>query len=146
MRQVKYAFFFALAGVVMAGCNTMAGQPRFTAAGIEPAAIPVGSSAVISVTVKDKHLTVDKIEGTVKEDPRLKFRLLDDGNEPDAKAGDGTWSLRVNVPGQVPPGGFTVELTAYNNQGMPVLVRDEAGNVAPMTQTIPVSIEAGAAQ
>ena len=141
--RVSVLTLLALAAV---GCNTLAGQPKFTAAGIEPPNVAVGSSAVLSVTLKDKHLTVDKVEGVVKEDPRLKFRLRDDGKDPDAKAGDGTWSLRVDVPTQAPPGSFTVELTAYNDQGLPVLIRDENGEVGPMVQVIPVSIEAGVQQ
>lgn len=130
------------AGLLAAGCNTLAGQPRITAAGITPAAVRGGESAVISVTVKDKNLTVTKIEGTVKEDSRLRFALRDDGQDPDAKAGDGTWSLRVNVPEQAPPGQFTVELTAYNDQGLPVLVRDGDGAVGPLSQAFAVTIEA----
>lgn len=146
MQRTIRVSILGLLGVAAVGCNTLAGQPKFTDAGIEPAAITVGSSAVISVTVKDKHLTVSKIEGVVKEDPRLKFRLRDDGSAPDAKAGDGTWSLKVDVPSQAPPGGFTVELTAYNDEGLPVLVRDKGGNVGPMVTEIPVHIEAGTTQ
>lgn len=144
-RATRVSLLFLL-GLAAAGCNSLAGQPKFTAAGIEPPVVVVGNSAVISVTLKDKHLTVAKIEGAVKEDPRLKFRLRDDGQAPDAKAGDGTWTLKVDVPGQAPPGGFTVELTAYNEQGLPVLVRGEDGTVGPMVQVIPVTIEAGAQQ
>ena len=80
------------------------------------------------------------VEGTVKEDPRLKFRLRDDGQDPDLKAGDGIYTLRVDVQPQVPPGQFTLELTAYNSNGVPVLVKPKGGDAAPLTQIIPVSI------
>jgi len=130
----------ACVGFGLVGCNTLAGQPSFKEAGVEPPALIVGQSAVISATIKDKHRTVVKVEGTVKEDPRLKFRLRDDGQDPDAKAGDGIYSLRVDVQQQVPPGEFTLELTAYNSNGVPVLVKPKGGVAAPLTQTIPVTI------
>ena len=127
-------------GLGLAGCNTLAGQPSFKEAGVEPPALVVGQSAIISATIKDKHRTVVKVEGTVKEDPRLKFRLRDDGQDPDLKAGDGIYTLRVDVQPQVPPGQFTLELTAYNSNGVPVLVKPKGGDAAPLTQIIPVSI------
>lgn len=130
----------------LSGCNTMAGQPRMGEALIEPAAVPVGSSAVITVEIKDKHHTVTKVEGAIKEDPRLTFRLRDDGQDPDKKAGDNTWSIRVNVPDTAPPGAFTVDLTAYNDAGQPVLVRHKEGGGMPLATSLAVTIEAAAQQ
>lgn len=140
------AIAMAATALAAAGCNSMAGQPQIKTAAIEPSAVLIGSSAVISVAVKDKHHTVTKIEGAVKEDPRLKFRLKDDGKDPDAKAGDGVWSLRVDVPPTAPPGQFTVDLTAYNADGQPVLVRPKGGGAGPLTQSLTVTIEAAAQQ
>lgn len=142
MHRIAYFLLATGVGLGLAGCNTLAGQPSFKEAVIEPAALQVGQSAVIRATIKDKHRTVVKVEGTVKEDPRLKFRLRDDGQDPDEKAGDGVFSLRVDVQQQVPPGQFTLELTAFNSQGVPVLVKPKGGEAGPLVQMIPVTIAA----
>lgn len=146
MHRLAFLFFVALAGLGLVGCNTLAGQPSFKDALIEPAVLQVGQSAVISATIKDKHRTVVKVEGTVKEDPRLKFRLRDDGQDPDLKAGDGVYSLRVDVQHQVPPGQFTLELTAYNSNGVPVLVKPKGGEAGPLMQSIVVTVAAAPQQ
>ena len=70
--------------------------------------------------VKDKNAVIDRIEGVVIEDPRITFRLRDDGEEPDAKAGDGVWSMKVDVPFTAPDGEFNLEFTAYRSDGQPV--------------------------
>ena len=82
----------------------------------------------------------------VKEDARLKFRLRDDGKDPDKKAGDGTWSLKVDVPQAAPAGHFTVDLTAFNSKGQPVLVRPKDGGAHPLAQSLTFSIEAAASK
>lgn len=146
MRRYMRELFLGGTALALAGCNSLAGQPKITQASIEPSVLVLGASATITVTVKDKHRTVTKIEGAVKEDPRLKFRLRDDGKDPDVKAGDGTWSLRVDVPQQAPPGQFTLELTAYNDDGVPVLVRNKESGAGPLMQVLPISIEAAAQQ
>lgn len=145
MRRTLLAAIFGGA-LALSGCNTLAGQPHFKSAEIAPAAVPQGQAAVITASVKDKHHTVAKIEGAVKEDPRLKFKLRDDGKEPDKRAGDGTWSLKVDVPATAPPGQFTVDLTAYNSKGQPVLVRPKEGGAHPLAQTLTFSIEAAASK
>lgn len=122
------------------GCNTLAGQPKIQRAEINPQELKPGDSAIITVEVKDKHAIIDRIEGVVKEDPRITFRLRDDGNEPDAKAGDGTWTLKVDVPFQAPPGNFTLEFVAYRSDGLAVPIRDKQGNVTDLKQTLPVVI------
>ena len=96
-----------------AGCNTMGRQPVMRQAFIEPPELKPGDSAVITVEIVDRFGIVDRVEGVVREDTRVKFKLRDDGLDPDEKAGDGIWSLRVDVPFQAPPGEFVLDVTAY---------------------------------
>lgn len=145
MRRTLLAVVFGGA-LALTGCNTLAGQPHFREAAISPAAVPQGQAAVITASLKDKNHTVAKVEGTVKEDPRLKFKLRDDGKDPDKKAGDGTWTIKVDVPPTAPPGQFTVDLTAYNSKGQPVLVRPKDSGAQALAQSLTFSIEAAASK
>lgn len=127
-------------GVLLAGCQTLAGQPQFIQAAITPQQLKPGDSAVITVAVKDRHQVVDHIEGVVKEDPRITFRLRDDGQAPDETAGDGVWSMAVDVPFQAPPGKFELLFKAYREDGLPVTVREKQGGVRELQQQLPLVI------
>ncbi len=126
--------------LILSSCRTIAGQPVIKNAEIIPSELTPGSSAVIQVVVKDKHHVVRKVEGFVKEDPRIKLKLRDDGVEPDKKANDGIWVLKVDVPNEAVPGKFTLEVDAYNKDGMPVKIRDK-GEVFPLHLEIPIVIK-----
>ncbi len=130
-----------LAVVVLSGCNTLAGQPQISRAAIEPDILEPGASAVITLEVKDRHRSIQRIEGVVLEDPRIAFLLRDDGIAPDEEAGDGIWSMQVDVPFQAPPGEFRLEFTAYGPDGLPVSVRDDQGRIVPLQQVIPIVIQ-----
>ena len=130
----------AVALVAVSGCNTLSKQPQITKAAIEPQSLKPGDSAVITLAVKDKNQIVDRIEGVVLEDPRLTFKLRDDGEAPDEKAGDGVWSMRVDVPFQAPPGEFRLEFTAFDRTGTPISVRDKSKRVMPLQQVLPLQI------
>ena len=131
---------FLIALVALAGCNTTGRQPIFQSAVINPNQLKPGDSAVISVEVKDRHNIVRKVEGVVEEDPSIKLKLRDDGQQPDAKAGDNVWTLQVDVPFQAPPGGFMLDLTAYRSDGTPVPVRSKEGKTVPLSTSLPVTI------
>lgn len=130
-----------LALALVSGCNTLSKQPQITRAAITPPVLQPGDSAVITLAVKDRHQIVDRIEGVVLEDPRLTFRLRDDGEAPDEKAGDGVWSMRVDVPFQAPPGEFRLEFTAYDKDGNAISVRDEHKRVMPLQAVVLISIQ-----
>ena len=139
-----FRYFFAtmlLATLVLTGCNTLSGQPQITRAAIDPQVLEPGSTAVITLAVKDKQEVVQRIEGVVLDDPRITFRLRDDGQPPDEKAKDSVWSMQVDVPFQAPPGQFSLEFTAYGPDGMPVSIRDKAGEVVVLKQTVPINIQ-----
>jgi len=141
MKRVTGGLAVALVLAAVAGCNTLGRQPRLDEPIINPTELKPGDTAVISVTVKDKHGIVRRVEGVVIEDARIKFKLRDDGVAPDVAAGDNIWTLQVDVPFQAPPGEFLLELTAYRSDGTPVPVRSEEGTTVPLTTSIPVVIQ-----
>lgn len=128
------------------GCNTLGRQPVIRHAAIEPTELKPGDVAVITVEIGDRHGIVDRVEGVVQEDPAIKFKLRDDGVDPDKKAGDGIWSLKVDVPFQAPPGEFTLEFTAFRADGQPIIVRDAAGAAVPLMTTFGLAIRYPATQ
>ncbi len=139
----RYTLLLVIVSLVLplTGCNTLSGEPEITRATIDPEVLEPGSSAVITLTVKDRHSAIERIEGIVLEDPRISFRLRDDGEPPDEKADDGVWSMQVDVPFQAPPGQFRLEFTAFGPDGLPVSVRDEQGRVIPLQATVPIIIQ-----
>jgi hypothetical protein len=140
MKFFRYTAVMILVTVMLAGCNTLSSAPGLHNARIEPAVLHPGDTAVITLKVKDRHALVDRVEGIVTDEPRIEFQLRDDGEGGDVKAGDGVWTLKVDVPFQAPPGDFLLEFTAYRSDGLPVPVRDGKGNVIALTTSLPVSI------
>ncbi|MFO7973626.1 MAG: choice-of-anchor X domain-containing protein [Candidatus Hydrogenedentota bacterium] len=127
---------------VGSGCNAYRRQPRLTSATITPAQLQPGDTAVITVTVeRDRFNIVDKVSAVVREDPRMKFDLKDDGTPPDEEAGDGVWSLLVDVPFMAPPGDFTLELTGYDEDGNVIPVLGPEGGEMPLSTTCVFSVE-----
>jgi len=138
----RYIFYtVVLTTLLLSGCNTLSGQPQIARAGIDPEVLEPGSTAVITLVLKDKQGVVKRIEGIVLEDPRIAFPLRDDGQPPDEKAGDNVWSMQVDVPFQAPPGKFSLEFTAYGPDGMPVSIRDDDGEVTVLKETVPINIQ-----
>lgn len=131
----------AMAVVLAAGCNTMSGQPQFVEAALTPPVLHPDESGVLTVKVKDKHAIVNGVKCVAQEYPEKALTLKDDGEAPDVKPGDGTWTLSVDVPPEAPPGDFTMEFTAYRSDGLPITVRDDQGNVVPMKALLPVRID-----
>ncbi len=138
-RMVTWAALAACLAV-MAGCNTLSGQPEIRKAVITPSELKPGDSAVITVDLKDRNKVVHRVEGVVVEDPRITFKLNDSGVAPDEKAGDGVWSMAVDVPFQSPPGQYVLEITALDVNGKPVSVRDRNRIVNPLQAAVPIRI------
>lgn len=122
------------------GCNTLRG-PSFEEARISPEVLhPGDEGATVLLKVADRNHIIDRIEGIVQEDPRFTFRPRDDGKAPDEKAGDGVWTLQVDVPFNAPSGEFTLEFTAYRGDGLPITVRGDDGQIKPLSIVVPVAI------
>lgn len=128
------------------GCNTVGSQPEIQRAVIEPGTLKPGDSAVITLEVVDKNAIIERIEGVVVEDPRITFRLRDDGEAPDLQALDGIWSMKVDVPFTAPEGDFKLEFTAYRSDGQPVPVRDSSGDIVSLSESLAVVITYGEEQ
>jgi hypothetical protein len=136
--------FLASLGVVVlllcgTACQSTNKAPTMRDATITPASLKPGESGVITVKLADKHDIVDSVVAVVKEDPRVKLKLRDDGVAPDVEAGDGVWTLQVDVPFKAPPGSFTLVIGAYRKDGQPIVVREKGSDV-PLTSTATVSI------
>jgi hypothetical protein len=140
MKCCAGTFGVLLLGIALLGCNTLGRQPQFKDAMITPTELKPGDTAVITVRVKRPHDIIRRVEGIIREDPSIKFKLHDDGVPPDEKAGDNVWSLQVDVPFQAPPGEFLLELTAFRSDGTPVPVKNDQARTVPMTVSIPVMI------
>lgn len=129
-----------LAVIALVGCSTVPKQPAIHSVAIAPEVLMPGETAIITAHVQDRFGIVHRIEGVVQEDPSITFKLKDDGVDPDKKEGDGIWTLQVDVPFNAPPGSFELDLTAYNSDGAPILIRDENGEVAPMATSFALEI------
>ena len=133
------AFCFLVVVLILSGCNTLGRQPQLRDALVTPSELSPGESAVITVKVYDRYDIVESVVGVVVEDERLKFELLDDGQPPDVEAGDGIWSLMVDVPFLAQPGQFTLEFTACDARGEAVVVKTKDG-VSVLKQSCIVTI------
>jgi hypothetical protein len=118
----------------------MTSQPAMSAASILPQDLKPGDTAVITVKIQDKFHVVKRVEGVVKEDRTITFHFTDDGVAPDATAGDGVWTIQVDVPFNAPPGRFEFEVSGYNERGEVVVVDDKRGESAPLSTAVPVVI------
>ncbi|MCC6486884.1 MAG: hypothetical protein IT364_05230 [Candidatus Hydrogenedentes bacterium] len=135
MKRTCAMLALTLLVVAALGCNTLGRQPKLQDATIDPATLKPGDSAVITVKVVDKQHIIDRIVGVVLEDTRMKLPVYDNGVAPDAKAGDGIWSLQVDVPPMALAGQFTLELTAFNSKGEAIEVRKSKHETGPLTAT-----------
>jgi hypothetical protein len=129
-----------VAVLALAGCNHLAGQPQFRAAAVTPPILAPDSSGIITVKVDDPHGIVARVEGVVRENEDIRLPFRDDGQGEDETAGDGVWSIRVDVPFETPPGEFALVVTAYRDDGQPILVRQKDAGAVPMATTLPVVI------
>ena len=109
MKRTRAMLTLMLLVVAAMGCNTLGRQPKLQDAAIVPATLKPGDSAVITVKVVDKERIIDRIVGVVLEDTRMKLPVYDNGVAPDVKAGDGIWSLQVDVPPMALAGQFTTQ-------------------------------------
>ncbi len=141
MKRIGAVVQIVLCVGVVAGCTTMGRQPHMQDALISPARLKPGDTAIVTVKVVDKFNIVDRVVGVVVEDDRMKLKLRDDGEPPDAKTGDGVWTLQVDVPFVAPPGEFTLELTAYNTDGEIIMVKTGDASTAPLSVTCDLVIE-----
>ena len=140
MRKRFVSIAAACGLVLVAGCATVPQRPQITDAGIQPAELVPGDSALITVAFKDRFRLVRSVKGVVVEDPTIEFALKDDGVAPDARADDGIWSLQDDVPFNAPPGGFQLDLRAYDSQGNVIVVPHVNGEAQPLQASVTLAI------
>jgi hypothetical protein len=114
--------------VFLAACATSR-QPEIQSLELEPPAAQPAQNVLVTAKINDYYDVVHSVSGVVTEYNRAQplFTLRDDGVPPDAKADDGVWTAKVPIDFRAPPGTWTLEFTAYNSAGDPVLVTTEEG-------------------
>ena len=141
MKRIALHLVIGIVVVGLLGCNTLGRQPKITAAAVTPNVLKPEDTAVITVEVVDRYDIVANVVGVIRDDPRIDFRLQDNGVPPDAKAGDGIWSMQVDVPFDAPPGEFILDFTAYDAAGNEIVVRTKDQGDAPLTATCSLVVE-----
>lgn len=128
---------------VLSGCVGEPRQPKLFNPTISQSRLAPGETAIVTVEIRDKFGVVDRVDGIVKEDATITFRLKDDGIPPDREADDGVWTIQVDVPFNAPPGDFEFEITGYDSNGNIVVIRDELNEAAPLSTSFEVQIRYG---
>ncbi len=141
MKRIAILLLCVVSLTAVGGCVTSSRQPTMAKAQISPEHLVPGDTAIITVEVKDRFEIVNRIEGVVREDRTLTFKLRDDGVTPDKKAGDGIWTIQVDVPFNAPPGDFEFEIIAYDSDGEVVVIHDENNEAAPLSMSFGLVIE-----
>lgn len=127
-------------GLVCAGCATHLEQPSFFEATMVPSNLKPGDAALITVKVEDTFGVVSSVEGSVLEDTTIRFHFRDDGQLSDTVAADGIWTMKVQVPFNAPPGGFTFEIQAFDKSSNPIVVLDENKEATPLSMSFTLNI------
>lgn len=127
--------------VCLAGCNTLARQPQLKDVAITPAELKANDRGAVTVRVVDRHHIVKRLEGTIKEEPKVKLKFRDDGVDEDKAAGDGIWTYRFRVDPAYPAGQYNLLITAYRSDGQPVSVKREDKTKGPLTVTVPLVVK-----
>lgn len=127
-------------GILLSGCATHLKQPSLAEAVMTPRDLKPGDASLITVKVNDQFGIVKTVEGRVLEDTTITFYFRDDGTKSDAIAGDGIWTMKVQVPFNAPPGGFTFEIQAFDQNGTLVVVHDENKEAVPLSISFTLNI------
>jgi hypothetical protein len=138
--MMRWWISFAVVITVCAGCVTHLEQPSLSQATMMPNDLKPGDDALITVVVEDSFKIVDRIEGRVLEDTTIRFKFRDDGKNADAVADDGVWSMKVQVPFNAPPGGFTFEIQAFDSNDNLIVVTDVNKEAVPLVTTVKLNI------
>jgi hypothetical protein len=141
MKRIARIGVYIVLSLTILACSSSGRQPTIQYGNISPDNLRPGDTALITVEVKDPFNIVRRVEGTVKEDRTITFKLQDNGIVPDKNAGDGIWTIQVDVPFNAPPGDFEFEVTGYNEDGEAIVVNDENGEAAPLSTTFNLVIQ-----
>lgn len=138
MRNVTLAIFLSFAAL---GCGTLqTHHPSIYDATVIPEVLHPGDTAILTVRTNDHFNIVRAVEGVLREDQRIRFKMKDDGQGADELEDDNLWSLKVEVPFQAAPGVFTMDLTGFGVDGTPVMMKGTTGDRVPLQTSITVTI------
>ena len=128
--------------LLLVGCATTRQQPAFEQPTTAQQHLQLLDETLITVKVNDPYDIVKRVEGIVLEDTTgLIFPFQDNGEKGDAVAHDDVWSIKVKVPYDSWAGTFTFQITAYNADREPIIVRDALNEVAPMQTTLELEVQ-----
>lgn len=133
MKRIGRICLYLVLSATIFACASSGRQPAIQYGSISPDNLRPGDTALITVEVTDPFNIVRRVEGTVKEDRTITFKLQDNGIVPDKHAGDGIWTIQVDVPFNAPPGDFEFEVSGYNEDGEVIVVNDENGEATPLS-------------
>ncbi len=98
---------------------------RLVSARAEPQKVVPGGTVLLVAELRGETAPV-AVEVTFREARNWTRALRDDGREGDAAAGDGRWTYRLTLPGNVPPGSFHFDVRALDRDYRPVPLADGA--------------------
>jgi len=127
--------------LALQACATGNRIPAFDDASVSPPSLRPGDRALITVALHDPAEIVSEVIAIVREDPRLKLPLVDNGSGPDETAGDNVWTTEVVVPFNAPTGDFTLDIRGYGQDGEVIPVPDEQGNAVPLSAVTKINID-----
>lgn len=102
---------------------------------LSPNAVKAGSAALLSVDVVDPERRIDTVAATIG-DNLVAADLYDNGMKGDVAAGDGRWSVLLNVPTSLADGSYEIVFHAYDAQGALVTLPGPDGTPQAVTATL----------
>lgn len=106
--------------VFVTGC---AGPLAISELDVEPKAVAVGATALITVQFTGPKNSVASVEATVREAPDIYYVLVDDGTMGDEKANDNIWTVGAEVPYEAAPGIYHLDIRAKDLDGNTILIK-----------------------
>jgi len=106
---------------------------------LSPTAVKAGSAALLSIDAVDPERRIDTVAAIVG-DSLLTVDLYDNGMKGDVAAGDGRWSVLLNVPATLPAGSYDVVFQAYDAQGALVTLPGSDGTPQVVTAILGMAV------
>ena len=135
---MKKAGLILMVLVLIIGC---AGQRLLMMdAATDPVKVSPGDVATVRVKVVDTKGVVASVTATVREAPEIVLDLNDNGEEGDKVAGDGIWSMDIDIPWDAPAGMYNWDFEAFDADRVPVYIKVE-GKETQLTAEAEVQVD-----
>lgn len=106
---------------------------------VAPITVHPGGSTLLSVDVVDTDLKIDTVSAKLG-DNALAVDLYDNGMKGDVAAGDGRWSVLLELPADLADGAYTVQINAYDAQGAAIATPGPDGQPVPLTINTTINV------